>query len=105
MYIEKVNPGNDSQYTIKKEKQEIGTFILSDQGSGVKRLRNLQVNGSVSKTGILYVFELIQAYIQKEEIKEIQVQSHSEELNTLLHHQQFQLEDEDNQLWTYRINC
>ncbi|MFG6147312.1 hypothetical protein [Halobacillus sp. B23F22_1] len=105
MYIEKVQAGEESQYAIKKDRTEVGRFILSEQGNGVKRLRNLQVDGDVSKTGILYVFELIQQYIQKENIQEIQVKSHSKELDTLLLHQQFELKDGKEQLWTYRVNC
>ncbi|MCP3027567.1 hypothetical protein [Halobacillus sp. A5] len=105
MYIERIRAGEESQYAIKRERTEIGRFILSEQGNGVKRLRNLQVDGNVSKAAILYVFELIQQYVEQENIPEIQVKSHSKELDTLLHHQRFQLKDKKEQLWTYYVNC
>ncbi|MCP3033212.1 hypothetical protein LF817_17945 [Halobacillus sp. A1] len=105
MHIEKLKAGNESLYVIKKESEEVGRFILSEQGNGVKQLRNLKVEGNVSKTGILYVFELIQSYLKEENIKEVQVKSHSTELDTLLDHQQFVLKDKEKQLWTYRIKC
>ncbi|WP_101842376.1 hypothetical protein [Halobacillus sp. Marseille-P3879] len=105
MYIEQIQAGEESRYVIKKDREEVGRFILSDQGNGVKRLKNLQVDGNVTKTGILYVFELIQQYIEQEKIPEIQVKSHSQELDTLLLHQRFQLKDKKDHLWTYHVNC
>ncbi|WP_173918567.1 hypothetical protein [Halobacillus sp. Marseille-Q1614] len=105
MYIEKLKDGKESEYAIKQKHEDIGTFILDDQGNGIKRLRRLQLDGNVTTTGILYIFELIQTYAKIEELRELQVKSHSQELSTILKHQQFVLCNQKEQLWTYTVDC
>ncbi|UOR11247.1 hypothetical protein [Halobacillus amylolyticus] len=105
MYIEKLNLKHNGEcgYVIKKDHHEVGSFILAEQEEGVSRLQQLSVAEDVSKAGILYVFELIQDYVKEEEIRELQVESHSKDLNHLLAHQQFECKDEEQQLWTYKV--
>ncbi|WP_082232658.1 hypothetical protein [Halobacillus massiliensis] len=105
MYIEKINNGKPNKYAIKQKQQNIGTFILEDKGNGVRWLRKLELDGSVSKTGILYVFELIQVFAKEEKVHELHVKSHSKELNTLLEYQKFHLRDQKEQLWVYTPGC
>ncbi|UOQ94967.1 hypothetical protein MUO14_08585 [Halobacillus shinanisalinarum] len=106
MHIEKLKlkQGGECGYLIKKDDQEVGSFILAEQEKGVSRLRQLHVAGDVSKAGILYVFELIQDYVKEEDVHELQVESHSKDLNHLLAHQQFECNDEKGQLWIYKVN-
>ncbi len=105
MYIEKLALKHNGEcgYLIKRDNEEMGSFILSEQKQGVKKLRQLQVSGDVSKAGVLYVFELIQSYAKEEGIRELQVESHSDDLNRLLTHQQFVCKDEQRSLWTYDV--
>ncbi|MFD2922929.1 hypothetical protein [Halobacillus naozhouensis] len=105
MYIEKLALKHNGEcgYLIKRDNEEMGSFILAEQEQGVKQLRQLQVSSDVSKAGVLYVFELIQNYVKEEGTRELQVKSHSQNLNRLLTHQQFECKDEQQQLWIYKV--
>lgn len=100
MYIEKVD---EQLYQLKKGEETIGDFQLVPLENGARKIEKLQVSDQINAGGVLAVFELIQTYAAKENMSALYVESHSDSLDFLLQHQQFERHDVENRLWIYKV--
>ncbi|MCA0985465.1 hypothetical protein LCL89_15625 [Halobacillus yeomjeoni] len=101
MFIKKIE---DELYHICKENNQVGSFRLMELQSGCGQIKEMRLVEQVAPVQILAVFELIQSYAQEQHFKELHVVSHSTNLNRILQHQQFVLEDVEKNLWIYKVN-
>ncbi|WP_226581429.1 hypothetical protein [Halobacillus litoralis] len=100
MYIKKVE---EELYQLNKEGQVIGTFKILQYSQGIGKLEQLHVKDDLSPGRILEIFEVIQVYVEQENFRELHVESHSDTLDFLLRHQQFDLKDVEKKLWVYKV--